>query len=242
MPSTPPRPYLVSWRSVPDAPLLLCLPPAGTGAGRFRTWQELADDRFEVVGVQLPGREERWPEPPAASVDAAVAAIISELAPRLRGRALVVYGHSLGGLLGYEIVRTLAAEHGIAARHLVVGACRAPHLWVGAGRRLADDIGELTRGLLARVPDLDEEDLELWRELLAEDAELSLTYTRRDPVPVPCPVQAWGGEDDPLAVPAQLEAWHAYTVAEFRHRRFPGDHAFHEDSAPELVSILRSLP
>ncbi|MFC7648963.1 thioesterase II family protein [Streptosporangium lutulentum] len=122
------RPWLVSWLPEPyTRPTLLCLPQAGAGCGQFRPWQDALGTEVSVVGVQLPGRENRFTDPPAHSVGEVVDAVVAELAGALTpGLPLVVFGNSFGGLLGYEITRRLGYHHDRWPDALVVAACRPP--------------------------------------------------------------------------------------------------------------------
>ncbi|HEY0697125.1 MAG TPA: thioesterase domain-containing protein, partial [Micromonospora sp.] len=95
--------WFVSTGTRPDAPTqLFCLPYAGAGAGAFRLWPAAIGPDVEVLPVQLPGRENRIMEDPRFTV-AEVAAAIAERADRPYG----IYGHSMGGRLGFEVVREL---------------------------------------------------------------------------------------------------------------------------------------
>jgi len=225
---------LISFDSSPgDRPTLLCLPQAGAGAGQFRQWQQLLPD-ISVVGVQLPGREERWAEPPADSVDAVVDAVAAELG----GRRLVIFGHSFGGLLGHEIA------HRLTPAALVVAACRPPWMWVGAGHGLVADDVELHRLLEARgldADDLDEDSREELFEVMRSDARLSLTYVLREREPLTCTVEAWGGDGDDTVSPQQLDGWAPYAGRQFVRRQFAGGHYFCQQRLKEILPILEGL-
>ncbi|CAM3822063.1 thioesterase II family protein [Kibdelosporangium persicum] len=237
--------YLVSWQpDDPGRPLLLCLPPAGAGAGQFRVWQQRFGPVVQVVGVQLPGRESRWPEPHPSSVDAMVGDVLTELLPRLpAGRGLTVYGHSFGGLLGYEIVRALGDRHGLRPTALVVAACRPPHMWVDAGHTLLDDVQEVSRLLEARpgMADIEEEDRELWLDLLRKDAVLSLSFTGPGDVPLSCPILAWAGDEDSIADAGQLDGWGGYTASTFHRTTFAGNHYFPDTQLDLILDRLGEL-
>lgn len=239
------RPWLVSWRPAPyTRPTLLCLPQAGAGCGQFRPWQDALGTEVSVVGVQLPGRENRFTDPPARSVEEVVGAVVAELAAALPpGLPLVVFGNSFGGLLGYEIARALGRRHGHWPDALVVAACRPPGMWSGAGRGLVESEEELARLLAARglgEDELDEDSRELALEILRQDARLSLTYTH-DGGGVPCPVEAWGGEADETVTPDQLGGWRDHADGGFRRRLFPGGHYFSLERPGAILPLLRAL-
>jgi surfactin synthase thioesterase subunit len=199
---------------------------------------------FTVIGVQLPGRESRWTEPPASTVGQVVDAVIDEFIALVPAhRPLVVFGQSFGGLLGYEITRRLGDRRRWPTA-LVVAACRPPHMWVGAGRGLIDDDEELTRLLDLRAlakDELDEDSRELMLEVLRQDAHLSLTYTNPMAARTHCILEAWGGQRDEVVTAGQLDGWRDYAAGDFRLRQFPGGHYFCAEHVDTIIPTLAEL-
>jgi surfactin synthase thioesterase subunit len=223
---------------------VLCLPPAGSGCGQFRLWQDALGDRVSVVGVQLPGRETRWRDPSPACVDDAVAAIVDEVRSLVPEQPLVVFGHSFGGLLGYEIARVLGNRYDAWPAALVVAACRPPHMWIGAGHGLASDDDALARLFNGRDLDddeLDEDSRELFLEVLRKDTELSLTYRDPQRSPVHCELWAWGGDRDDIVVASDLAGWRDYAAEEFMQLEFAGGHYFPGEQLDRVLQELDPL-
>jgi surfactin synthase thioesterase subunit len=222
-----------------DLPVLVCLPPAGAGCHQFRAWQKPLTGVARVLGVQFPGRENRWRDPMPETFDEAVEAIVGELEERLRpGPAPVLFGHSFGGLIAYELARR------VPALALVVSACRPPRHWDGAGRGIVDDDEELDRLFDTDAPDrapLDPETRELMLEVLRRDARLSLSYTHTPGALLHIPVHAWGGTGDETVTPEQLAGWAATTTAAFRHHRTDGGHHAVVRRPEPLIEFLSGL-
>lgn len=242
--------WLMTWQQRPTGrPVLLCVPPAGAGCAQFRTWQEELGNSISVVGVQLPGRENRWLEPYPRSVEEVVDAVVGELSELLRpGHPMVVFGHSFGALLGYEITKALVHRDVTTPQALVVAACRPPEHWEGSGRRLADDGDEdLEKLLNARgldPDDLDVDTRELLLHALRKDARLSASYDPRGRREVDCLLEAWGGEKDETVLPQHVADWSPYAAGKFRRRLFPGGHYFclkDHASALALLGPMTSL-
>src|SRR5918912_669489 len=89
----------------PDARLrLICLPPAGGGASRYRDWAALLPEDIEVVPVQLPGREGRFTEDPFTSMEQLTGPLLDGLASYLT-RPFALFGHSMGAFIAFELAR-----------------------------------------------------------------------------------------------------------------------------------------
>src|ERR1700722_19825580 len=85
---------------------LLCFPHAGGGASSFNGWLQVLPEWIELVKAQLPGREDRSDELPHTHV----VDLVADLFPHVEAvldRPLVIYGHSVGSLIGFELTREL---------------------------------------------------------------------------------------------------------------------------------------
>ncbi|MEQ1848829.1 MAG: alpha/beta fold hydrolase, partial [Nitrospira sp.] len=85
---------------------LFCLPYAGGSSTIFYRWSEYVSPAIEVCSVQLPGREGRLTMPPYTSMRPLVQAIGNAILPFL-DKPYVLFGHSLGGLIAFELARYL---------------------------------------------------------------------------------------------------------------------------------------
>src|SRR5687767_8117681 len=85
---------------------LFCFPYAGGGLAAYRSWPNQLPADVEVCPIQLPGRDERMAENPFSDLPALVEALTEALAPRLAA-PYALFGHSMGALIAYELVRGL---------------------------------------------------------------------------------------------------------------------------------------
>lgn len=237
--------WLVEFAPATTDAVLLCLPPAGAGSRRYGSWQGPLADVAQVIGVQPPGRENRWGEPMPDSVEQMVAEVVEEVTASIGPqRPLTVFGHSFGGLLGYELTRALTARHPGRVRALVVSACRPPEYWDGAGRGILDDEASLNRLFDAGGPEvaaLDAETRALMLEVLRRDARLSLSYRHADHVVLDVPIHAWGGADDDTVTAGELDGWAAHGARGCTRLQFPGGHHTVLDSTRTTLPLLREL-
>ncbi|MFD8826105.1 thioesterase II family protein [Streptomyces sp. NPDC059605] len=103
-------------------------PQAGAGCLRLHSVTAALPTGLNLLGVQLPGREDRLEDPPANDLAEVVDRVGAELRGPARSRSLVLLGLSLGALIAYEVARKLELE-GTAPRSLVVVAARSPEHW-----------------------------------------------------------------------------------------------------------------
>jgi len=240
--------WLVTHRTRTDPRAsLICFPSAGAGASAYTSWRRFLPGDVDLLAVQLPGRDSRLGEDPLASC----AEVAEQLTPRIAGypaRRLVLYGHSLGALLAFEVARRLrdrlAPGAGPELALLVVSGSRAPHLpsrlaWADG---MADDalVTELQRlGCDPTGALNDPEVARLFLPALRADLVMAEQYRYGGPGrPLEVPILALSGKADLICSPAEAEAWVEHTTAGFVHRLFPGGHFFireHEDDVTATI-------
>ncbi|MFC4017172.1 thioesterase domain-containing protein [Micromonospora sp. GCM10011542] len=235
--------WFISAGSRDPAPVqLFCLPYAGAGASAFRHWPDRIGPGVEVLPVQLPGRENRISEDPRFRV-ADVARAIAERADR----PYAIYGHSMGGRVGFEVVRELRRGGLPLPLRLYVGGARAPHVSAPSvfdGLSRVDDAellrrlaagGGLPAGLLEH-PEL----VELLMPLLRADFDRVDGYRYESGEPLPVPIVAFSGRSDRAVTHEQSAAWRVHTAAGFTLHELDGGHFFLHDALPELAAVIRA--
>lgn len=242
--STAPRaqPWLPFGEPPVTSPRLFCLPNAGAGAASFAPWRRLADTALVVCPVQPPGRAERFREAPHTSVDALVDDLADALADQFTG-AYALYGHSVGALVVFELVRRLRQRGRPLPVHLFVSGRAAPHL---PDTRKA--LRDLPRDeLIAEVAQMGGTPPEILRErslmesllpLLRADFAVNETYGYRPEPPLELPLTVFGGQRDPRAEESELLAWKVHTSGPFEIQMFPGGHFFVHDHASVLIQEM----
>jgi surfactin synthase thioesterase subunit len=248
-----PSPYLLPRQPDPgSAPLrLFCFHHAGGAASSFADWQPRLGGSVAVVPIQLPGREHRAREPRLHDFGRLLDELDEALDP-LMNQPYAVYGHSMGGLIAYELTRRRLARGRPLPKQLLVGACPPPHAPRAetAPEQLSDDeltawmtgLGGLPE-LVLRYPDW----LRLSVALLRDD--LRLVHSRLGPgeepadghPPLSVPIQVLAGARDLLVTPRLAEEWARHTTADCRVFTLPGGHFFHRSSPAIVLRLLSSL-
>ena len=221
---------------------LFCFPYAGAGISCFRTWTNQLPSAIEICSIQLPGRENRRREAPFKRMKS----IIETLAPILRpylDKPFAFFGHSMGGLLSFELARELRRRNWQQPDRLLISACRAPQL-----PDLATPLHRLPEARfiekLKRFKGIPEEVLasrelmQLFLPTLRADFEILETYFYLNEEPFDFPIAAFGGlEDDKVSI-EELDGWREQTKSEFYLQMFSGDHFFLQANNRQLLPAL----
>ncbi|GLF99157.1 thioesterase II family protein [Streptomyces yaizuensis] len=230
---------------VPQPFPLVCLPFAGSGAGFYRAWQEMAGPQQSVgvIPVQLPGREELFLEAPFTDAIEAAALLAPRIVELTSGVPdFGIFGHSLGAVLSYEIARELLRIGHPGLRHLYVSGSPGP----GNGRD-ARATGLRDDEFIARVQEFagyrhaafDDPDLrELLLPSLRADVAMHENYKPSSDEPLDLPVTALRGADDALVTREHARQWSATTSAGFRYIELPGGHMYLSDGPGALLSAI----
>ncbi|MGH9238260.1 MAG: thioesterase II family protein [Vicinamibacterales bacterium] len=221
---------------------LLCLPPAGSSAAVYARWTDRLPADIEVAAVEYPGRGARRREASFVRLHRLVAAMLAAIAPTL-GRPFAVFGHSLGGLVAFELVRHLARARGPAPLGLYVAGCAAPMLGPSKPPLFSaaePDFVEALRDLNGTEEAWlrDETVMRLFLPSLRADFEMTDTYVYEPGQPLRCPVTLIGGDSDRHTPLASLAGWKSLSVAPVETRLYPGDHFFLRTAEAAIVHDL----
>jgi surfactin synthase thioesterase subunit len=221
---------------------LFCFPYAGGGASVFRPWIGLLAPEVEVCPVQLPGRESRWAEPPFTSLPELVHTLASEAGDWLRP-PFVLFGHSFGGLVAFELCRELRRRGWPGPERLFVSAVAAPHLKPRAAplHKLPDSLFLTRLFHLKGIPREVAEQPELMKLLLPTlraDVQIFETYKHTQEEPLDCPISAYSGRHDIRVTYEELVAWSCHTRRQFSFRILPGDHFFLNSARAAVLQAL----
>ncbi|MFD7324099.1 thioesterase II family protein [Streptomyces sp. NPDC059875] len=238
--------WFPSERSVggPLGARLFCLPHGGADGSVFGSWHSMVSPGIEVVPVQLPGRGIRMTESPETSIVRLGERLAGPIADRADGLPYVLFGHSMGALLAYEL--GLALQDGPRPpAAVVVSGSVPPHVSrsTPAMHLLPDEEFRSCLGALGGIPPellAEEEWLELFLPVLRADFEAAETYRTRNTLSPGVRLIALGGADDPAAPPAEVERWRELGT-DVTVRIFAGDHFFPFESTDQVLALVSAL-
>jgi medium-chain acyl-[acyl-carrier-protein] hydrolase len=225
---------------------LICIPYAGSGPVVYHPWVALMPPDVEMWGIRLPGRETRWREPAFTSLAPLVEALAEVLRPSL-DTPFVLFGHSMGALISYELVHYWRGQNGPQPVHLMVSGHRAPHRpAINPKVHQADDTTFLNRlknlgGTPARFFEM-EDLVRLTLPALRADFSVWENYQHEARPPLEIPLTTFGGRWDSEAREDDFHAWAQHTAGRFAIHLFNGDHFyFRTDLAPLMAHVQEVL-
>jgi surfactin synthase thioesterase subunit len=222
-------------RPNPEAVLrLFCFHYAGGSAQAFHPWLDHLPTTVEVGMVQLPGRGHRLAEPPITRV-LPLSQTIARALQQYADKPLSFFGHSLGGLLCFEVTRSLRRDNHLEPAQIFVSATNSPHC-----PKRVESISALSKAALLKKLDKyngtppevlqNDELLDLLLPSIRADFELCETYEYHHESPLSCPLTIYGGTDDNNVDREWLAAWREMSIGPSNMRMFPGGHFYFNTS------------
>lgn len=226
---------------------LFCLPYSGASAAVYYQWQRKLPAWLKVCPVELPGRGMRMDEPLQTNTAELVIQLAEDVKCRIDDEPYAVFGHSLGAILAFELVRQLEGFHVPAPMTLIVSGTSAPTQRQRCIEELAalktkyDLITHLKK--LGGMPDEvinNEELMEMTLPIIQSDFALCKNYTY---VPrsekLPCPLAVISGRDEDITS-EELLAWLDQAGERCSLMKFEGKHFFIHESQDAVLQYLRT--
>lgn len=221
---------------------LVCFPYACGSASIYRAWKTHFPDVVELIGIQPPGRETRFAEPLVTEIREYVQQA-SEAILALPTKPTVLFGHSLGAAVAYEVCHALESR-GAKLKGLIVSGRPSPAFPLTRKRISGLPDNEFVKGLdefngtpkeILQNQDLVDLFLPLWKadfKMAEEYVEHSTTQ------PVNAPILALGSRQDPWLTDGAISQWSKFTRGQFEQAIFEGDHFYLNQQTKELTSLI----
>ncbi|MGY2164235.1 thioesterase [Pseudomonas tolaasii] len=228
--------------SAPTRLRLFCLPYSGASAMVYARWRRVLPEWLQVCPLELPGRGMRMDEPLQRDIKALAVQLAGEISHELNG-PYAVFGHSLGGLLGFELVHALRERGLPAPLALFASGTAGP-----ACRDVSEYAVEKTdEQLIARLRELkgtteealaDPELMQLMLPILRADFLLCGSFNYGERAPLDVPIHVFGGKQDSVRAD-QLLDWQADAASGFSLDLFDGHHFFLVQHESAVLRCLR---
>ncbi|NEB79975.1 thioesterase [Streptomyces sp. SID14478] len=231
--------------STPPALRLFVLHHAGGSHLLYRNWPDALPATWDVRLLDAPGHGLLLDEPHIADAGRLADHLLRAIEPELTC-PYALFGHSMGALMTYEIIRR-ALDRGLPPPVWAGVSARPAPQTAGPGHRYhALPDAELRTRLkqLGGTPDEVFDDPELWalfEPIIRADLRLVETW-RPAPAtgPLPVALSAFAGGEDRSATPWRMTGWAEHTEHFLGLRVFDGGHFyFQDDPGPLLRQIAR---
>lgn len=221
---------------------MFCFPYAGGGAQIFQPLGKMVPRGVDVFALELPGRGRRFRERLLGDMDSIVNDAMKGILPLL-GNDFIFFGHSLGGLIAFELVRKLRRKRFSLPRHLFVSGvvapqipnneppvCNLPH----------DAFIKKLKEMGGTPPDVfdNEELLELMIPMLRSDFQVYETYKYVSEAPLECPITVFGGARDKIVKPKYIKEWSRQTSILFSHHILNSGHFFIHTHLSDILDVI----
>lgn len=221
---------------------LLVIPWSGGQAKTyFRRWKDIARrNNVELLSADLP--ESLGNKGEISSTEAAVEMLYKALkSNKFLDRPLAIWGHSLGGIIGYELTRKLQSISKTPYL-LMVSSVRAPATLSSLNadktvmKRSDMTDEDLMRSIVSHggLPaGVDRDFLRLSLPRIRRDFKIFDTYNYNDLFAwrLNCPIVTFGGSDDSAGEEDIMREWSSYSCAEdegeTKHHAFKDGHHFY---------------
>lgn len=215
------------------------IPYAGASVNVYYGWNKLLPQNFELCLVELAGRGGRYNDPFYTSVDEAALDIAKRINAQINDDEYVLFGHSMGALLAYEVYYKLLELRSRAPKHLFISGKKAPQVGKAEGKirhindvdfiKMVDKFGGLPKEFYQ------EEVLEMFLPILRADFCMLDEYLyHKKNEKVTCDISIMYGKDDSSTLLNEVEPWRNVCEGKSKFYEFEGNHFFINDY-PDLV-------
>ena len=224
-----------------DEVTLVCLPYAGGNSFAYRKLGRHLDAFVKPLAVELPGHGLLFNEPQIDSLDRMADYVLDAIADKVRGEPWSLFGHSMGGMLGYLVARRAPERLLPPPLHLFIsarrpGSVRPPFYWMDLTRdEFLERISRLG-GIPKEVLD-NRELMDIFEPILYRDVKALETHPHDDTAPVICPITVLIGADDDIPED-HARLWNRDTIAPVTVRVFTGGHFFAFERLEEVGRLI----
>ena len=220
---------------------LYCFPFAGGTAQIYHSWSAYVNPAIELVPIELSGRGRRFPQPLFTSLADIIEDVRSMLQPEIDQKPYMIFGHSMGSLIAYELAKKFMQSGNQSPLHIFFSGRSSPNQQAETKRsQLPDE--ELKKEIFqfGGTPKelLDDPGfIRMFLPIIRADMKAVESYPAEDEItPLPCNISICNGKQDHLVT--HLEEWNPYTAKEIEYHYFEGGHFYLLDHAKEVVDAI----
>ncbi|PEY27155.1 thioesterase [Bacillus cereus] len=226
---------------------IFCLPHAGGSAFSYSKWKNYFNPYIEVVPIELAGRGYRIEESCYHSMEEAVNDVYKIIFNQLNNSPYILYGHSMGSLIAYELARKIQISNNVLPEFLVLSGRNHPNSKIKDIRHnLPDEQFKNEVIAIGGTPSKvfqSEELMKIFLPILRADFKIVETYIHDNNTQV-CDIDflILNGKNDEFTTYEEVIKWEQYTNKMCTFHSFEGRHFFLHENIQEIASIsIRKL-
>jgi surfactin synthase thioesterase subunit len=232
------------WSSKPNRLNVFFLPFAGGSRYSYRAIEERAPGTIRVIPLEYPGRGARVGEPLLTDTENLVNDLYRQVYPIIASDPnYALFGHSMGGLMGYLLARKLISTLQLPAVSLIVSGTAGPAVVSGETQKrhlLADpEFAEEISQLNGCPPEIleNKELLSYFMPILRADFTATESYVYREEGRLDIPITVITGRDELLET-GEVRSWQLETKRPVAFHYLPGDHFFILKEPDAVIRII----
>lgn len=226
---------------------LFCFPHAGGSAAIYNSWKNGLSEEIELKALELRGRGKRFGSPMYESFEEAVDDLYYTIEDEIEQGDYAMFGHSMGGILVYELLRKLRVENKRLPVHMFFSGSCPPHIKCSQNKKmhlLSDEqlLYEINKygGVSEEVINC-KELVDIMIPIIRADYKiLENRMLTQEHKPFDIDITVMGGKDDQEVSEQELEEWSGYTTQSFRLLMYNGGHFFIESEKEKVLNVLSS--
>lgn len=216
---------------------LFCLPPAGSSASLYSSWNTLANNNINIIPIEYPGHGALVRQPLTHNPDELADLIVTKIKSHL-DHPFMIFGHSIGAALIWRIENKIRQTPLKEQLKLLIISGRPESEFSSKmePKRFLNRSGMINAlKHYNAVPDelLQNEDaMDFFLNILRNDFHLNDNMLQDKISKTDTPLLVFYGKDDPdIPAPEQMLAWEKHSSQWLGCHPLPGGHFFFNDNS-----------
>lgn len=226
---------------------LICIPYAGGSGMIYTKWKNFLDSEIQLIPVELAGRGKRFKEKFYENFEMAVDDIYNKVSCEVRDSEYVVFGHSMGSLLGYELLVKLKSK-GFHDPKTAIFSGRFPPYIFKSSEKLSDASDEQIKKVMSSLGGTPKEFLirddllDIFIPILRNDYRIIENYEyKHGDYKFDFDIKVFYGEADDNIRFEDLLKWKESTTKSLDFFRFNGGHFYIHDEIEKVIQNINNI-
>lgn len=225
---------------------IFCFPHAGSSASFFAKWKTLIDKKNCIFPVQYPGRENRRNEKFDKSINTIAEEFVKDNIEILNSKPYVIFGHCMGSLIGWEVVKAVKRFDINPPKALIVSSSAPPDKReIDNAKGLSDDemIEQLCKmGYIDKAITVEKEFFNYYISIMKTDKEMLdfYDYEAQNGIKSGCPIISFNGKEDDKELLIKSFGWSEFTDDKFEQALFNGGHFYLNNNTEDTIKKIET--